>query len=158
MEEHARQLEEQNKKLILKIAKLRTLKGPSKLDPAARHYSFVIQTHDPKAADQCLKEGIHYNYRLYPTEKYTCQLQLTQCYKCQKWEHRASQCRGKETCAKCANEHATQRCNKDETAETKCTNCGENHPAWHRNCSHRIKEIKRIDDLKFEIKNAYFNE
>jgi len=158
MEEHVRQLEKQNKKLNLKIAKLRTLKGPSKHDPAARHHSFVIQTYDPKAADQCLKEGIHYNYRLYPAEKHIPQLQLTQCYKCQKWGQRALQARGKETCAKCSNEHATQGCKKDETNELKCANCGDTHPAWHCDCPHRIKEIKRIDDLKFEIKTAYFNE
>jgi len=42
MEEHARQLEKQSKKLNFKITKLRTLKALSKLDPVARHHSFVI--------------------------------------------------------------------------------------------------------------------
>ena len=70
MEEHTRQLKKQNKKLNLKITKLRTFKASSKLDCMVRHYSFVIWTHDLKAPDQCLKEGLHYNYRLYPAEKY----------------------------------------------------------------------------------------
>src|SRR5579859_1671524 len=158
MEEHTRDIETQNEKLNLKIARLRTLKAPSKLNPHARYTSFVIQTHHPEAADKCLKSGVHYNCRLYPAEKHTPQLQLTQCFKCQKWGHRASQCRGKETCGKCSDKHATNSCARDEKSEAKCANCGDNNPAWHRDCPHRMSEITRIDDMKFETKTAYFNE
>jgi hypothetical protein len=80
----------------LKIAKLRTLRGPSKRDPVARGNSFVILTHDADAADKCLKRGIFLNCRLFNTEKYTPQYQLTQCYKCQRYGHKAGHCRGKE--------------------------------------------------------------
>lgn len=158
MEDHARDMEIQNEKLNLKIARLRTLKPPNKLAPHARYTSFVIQTHEPEAADKCLKSGIHYNCRLYPAEKHTPQLQLTQCFNCQKWGHRASHCRGKETCAKCGDKHASKDCTKEGNLEAKCANCGDNHPAWHRDCPHRMREIKRIDEMKYEIKTAYFNE
>ena len=158
MEDYVKDIEIQNNKLNIKIAKLRTLKAPNKLNPHARYASFVIQTHDPEAADRCLKSGINYNCRFYPAEKHTPQLQLTQCYKCQNWGHRASQCRGKETCGKCGNGHATKDCTWNENTEAKCANCHDNFPAWHRDCPHRMREIKRIDDMKFDIKSAYFNE
>ena len=63
----------------LKGVKLRTLRAPSKLDPMARNYSYVALTHDVEAANKCLKKGIFLNCRLFNTEKYTPQYQLTQC-------------------------------------------------------------------------------
>jgi hypothetical protein len=139
----------------LKIAKLRTLRAPSKRDPAARSNSFVILTHDADAADKCLKKGIFLNCRLFNTEKYTPQYQLTQCYKCQRYGHKAGYCRGKEKCGRCGDNHTTKDC---ETNVHKCANCGDDHPAWHPDCPRRREESKRLDELKFKIKNAYYNE
>jgi len=83
MEYQAKEIEHQNEDKQLKIINLRTIKQTDKLNPAARHNSFIIQTHDTEAADKCLKKGVYINYRLYPTEKHTPQYQITQCYKCQ---------------------------------------------------------------------------
>jgi hypothetical protein len=139
----------------LKGVKLRTLRAPSKLDPRARDYSYVALTHDVEAANKCLKKGIFLNCRLFNTEKYTPQYQLTQCYKCQRYGHKADHCRGKEKCARCGDDHATKDC---QTDAYKCANCGDDDPAWHRDCSRRIEEIERLDGLKFKDKNAYYNE
>ena len=80
-------MEAQNDDKQLKIVNLRTLKTTEKLNPMARHNSFVIQTHDAEAANKCLKQGIYINYHLYPTEKHTPQYQITQCFKCQGYGH-----------------------------------------------------------------------
>jgi hypothetical protein len=42
-----------------------------------KYQSIVIFTTDPHAADRCIKRGIYIDYRLYPAEKYTPQLQIT---------------------------------------------------------------------------------
>jgi hypothetical protein len=139
----------------LKIAKLRTLQAPSKLNPMATRNSYVALTHDVEAADKVLKKGIIVNCQLFTTEKYTPQYQLTQCYKCQRYGHKAGHCRGKEKCARCGDDHATKDC---QTDAYKCANCGDNHPAWHPDCSRRIEEIERLDELKFKAKNVYYNE
>ena len=76
----------------LKVTQLRTLRAPSKLDPMARNNSYVVLTHDREAADRCLLKGIFLHSRLYNSEKYTPQYQLTQCYKCQRFGHKASHC------------------------------------------------------------------
>ena len=110
----------------LKIVKLRTLRAPSKLDPMTRHNSYVLLIHNAEAADKCLKKGVFLNCRLFNTEKYTPQYQLTQCYKCQRYGHKAGHCRGKETCARCGEDHITKDCEIDVH---KCANCGDNHAA-----------------------------
>jgi len=139
----------------LKVVKLRTLRAPSKLNPMARNNSYVVLTHDAEAADKLLKKGIFLNCRLFNTEKYTPQYQLTQCYKCQRYGHKAGHCRGKEKCAKCGDDHATKDC---QTDAGKCANCGDDHPAWHPDCPRRIEESERLNELKFKAKNAYYNE
>jgi hypothetical protein len=76
----ASEISEQNG---ITVVQLRTLRALAKLDPMARHNSFVLLTHDKNAADNRLKKGIILNCRLYPVEKYTPQYQLTQCFNCQ---------------------------------------------------------------------------
>jgi len=71
MEESAREIERQSGNQDIKIARLRTLKAPTKLNPAARYNSFVIQTHDPTTANKWIKSGVYYNCRLYPVEQHT---------------------------------------------------------------------------------------
>jgi hypothetical protein len=140
----------------IEVVQLKTLRAPAKLDPTTRHNSFVVLTHEKEAADNCLKRGIYLNCRLYNTEKYTPQYQLTQCYKCQRYGHKAGHCRGREICAKCSgHDHAIKDC---RSQAQKCANCGDGHPAWHPDCPRRREESYRLDDLKFTTKNAYFNE
>ena len=153
-----RDIEAQNDDKQLKIVNLRTLKTPEKLDPAANCNSFVIQTYDAEAANKCLKHGIHINYHQYPTEKHTPQYQITQCFNCQEYGHRATKCLGKLTCAKCSHEHKTKECPNDIDTTDKCANCGKDHPAWSHKCEHRIAEFERLDELKQLAKDVYFNE
>ena len=140
----------------INIIRMRTLRAPSKIDHTARHNSFVILTHDKEAADTCLRKGVFLNCRLYNAEKYTPQYQLTQCYKCQRYGHKAGYCRGKERCGNCGKEdHGTKDC---QTDRSRCVNCGDDHPAWHPDCPRRREESERLDDLKFNSKRAYFND
>jgi hypothetical protein len=140
----------------IKVVQLRTLRAPPKLDPKAQHNSFVILTHDQEAADKCMRKGIFLNCRLYNAEKYTPQYQLTQCYKCQRFGHKAGHCRGRERCGKCSKEdHTAREC---QSHTPRCVNCGDDHAAWHPDCPRRREESDRLDDLKFKTKRAYFND
>ena len=157
-EQLIKEIEAQNDDKQLKIVNLRTLRPTEKLDPAANSNSFVIQTHDARAANKCLRQGIHINYHQYPTEKHTPQYQITQCFNCQEYGHRAAQCLGKLTCAKCSHGHKTKECPNDIDTVTKCANCGEDHAAWSHECEHRIAESERLDELRQLAKDVYFNE
>ena len=75
----------------------------------------------------------------------------TRCFKCQKFGHGKSSCRGKEKCVKCSGEgHSNFECD----GEVKCSNCGLNHMANSRNCEFYKKEMK-IQKLKTEKNISY---
>jgi hypothetical protein len=109
--------------------------------------SIVMFTHDPHAADRCIKQGIYINYCLYDVYKYTPELQITQCYNCGKYNHRASQCTSKHQCGKCGkDDHGARDCN--HTGEPKCSNCHGNHHNWHHECPTRTTERRRLNGLR----------
>lgn len=68
------------------------------------------------------------------------------CFKCQKFGHVISKCRGQERCSNCAEiDHVhtpEQPCHRPP----KCANCGETHPAFDRNCAKFAveKEVQRL--------------
>ena len=67
------------------------------------------------------------------------------CFKCQRFGHVASQCRGKIRCAKCGGEHEYDKCDKD--AVLKCCNCGGNHSAAYGGCE-KQKEAREVQKVK----------
>jgi hypothetical protein len=136
-------IEKENTLTIVKTAPLRRKDRQG----ATQHNSIVIFTNDPYAADRCIKRGIYINYRLYPAEKYTPQLQITQCYNCGEYGHRAAQCHeDKQRCGKCAeHSHPTNECKSD--GKPKCGNCDGEHEVWHHECKVRIAESRRLHEL-----------
>jgi hypothetical protein len=149
----ASEIEERNN---INVVQLRTLRAPSKIDRTTPHNSFVILTHNKEAADTCLRKGVFLNCRLYNSKKYTPQYQLTQCYKCQRFGHKAGHCRGRERCGNCGRDDHIA---KDYgTNRPRCVNCGDDHTAWHPDCPRRREESERLDDLKLNSKGTYFNE
>jgi hypothetical protein len=60
--------------------------------------SIVVFTEDPYAADKCIQLGMYINSRRFPAERYAPQLQITQCFNCGDYGHRAAQCKRKEKC------------------------------------------------------------
>ncbi|KAK6186844.1 hypothetical protein SNE40_006112 [Patella caerulea] len=72
------------------------------------------------------------------------------CYKCQKFGHSKTVCRGKDTCARCGHESTTCQ------AEFCCVNCKGKHFAYSRECPIWQKE-KRIQQIMSERKISYFD-
>jgi hypothetical protein len=142
-------IEKENTLPIVKIAPLRR-KDNKKI---TEYHSIVIFTTDPHAADRCIKRGLYLDYCLYPAERYTPQLQITQCYNCGKYGHRAAYCKHKHCCGKCGDEHGTKDCKDD--SEPKCSNCGGKHENWHHECPTRIAEAHRLDNLRWQL-SPYF--
>ena len=75
----------------------------------------------------------------------------TRCFKCQKFGHGKSSCRGTEKCVRCSVEgHSSFDCD----GQVKCSNCGSDHMANSRNCSFFIKEVN-IQKIKIEKQISY---
>ncbi|XP_067130129.1 uncharacterized protein [Centruroides vittatus] len=65
------------------------------------------------------------------------------CFKCQRFGHSQTSCRGKGACAQCGKEdHKSIKC----TSTPCCVNCKEAHPAYSQKCPawQREKEIQRV--------------
>ncbi|KAG5893409.1 hypothetical protein JTB14_038070 [Gonioctena quinquepunctata] len=58
----------------------------------------------------------------------------TLCRKCQRWGHTALFCNQTPRCVKCALNHNTNECKKNENIPAKCANCGNAHPANYKGC------------------------
>lgn len=67
---------------------------------------------------------------------------VTQCFKCQAFEHISNNCFRKEICANCAGQHNTKTCDIQRSI-IKCANCGGDHKASDIQCESYIRAINR---------------
>lgn len=59
---------------------------------------------------------------------------IPQCKRCQSFGHTQKFCQRQAKCVKCAGNHMTAECNKNENFKPVCANCNEAHPANYRGC------------------------
>jgi len=117
------------------------------------HESIVIFTVDTHATNRCIHGGIYINYLLFPAERYSPQLNITQCFKCGDYGQRALHCKWKQKCGRCGDEkHATKEC---KSAEPTCLHCEGKHEVWHPECPERIRECRRMDELRKRSSTYY---
>ena len=146
-DETIKEWEKDNEAKGIKIVKVIPLRRErNEHNTGARNHSIVVFTHDPVSADHCIRYGFFIDRLWHKTARYAPQYFLTQCYKCHEFGHRATFCKRKEKCGKCASEdHTTGNCT---SAELKCVNCKGNHEAWHLECHAREQENLRLSVLK----------
>ncbi len=58
---------------------------------------------------------------------------ITQCFRCQEFNHMIRFCRKNQRCVKCADKHHIERCMMFSNKRC-CTNCNENHKLWRCIC------------------------
>lgn len=61
--------------------------------------------------------------------------QVSQCHKCQRFNHSQRGCHAKPRCVKCGGDHHTATCQKKKEQDPLCCNCGGTHPASYRGCT-----------------------
>ena len=77
-------------------------------------------------------------------ESYRTTPSITQCYKCQGFNHVAKDCKKDQKCVRCAGPHKSTDCpdKNKETLIVKCSNCNGNHVAASKECSKFKEQIK----------------
>lgn len=90
-----------------------------------------------------LPEYVILGYCRYPVKIYV--KPVIQCYKCRRFFHFANECRSKQRCARCGEEHATPECSANRD-QFKCVNCGKAHSAAYAGCS-AYKEAKEVSSV-----------
>lgn len=106
----------------------------------------VILTFDRSTLPQSVTAGfLHCEVRQYiPNPR--------RCFKCQRYGHSTTSCRGRLTCPKCAAyDHTSENCTSDEL---KCPNCEQPHAAYSRKCE-KFKAEKEIINLKVTQNISY---
>ncbi|GFW95684.1 uncharacterized protein TNCV_19151 [Trichonephila clavipes] len=74
------------------------------------------------------------------------------CFKCQRFGHSQTSCRGQLTCSRCASVgHSSTDC----TLEPKCVNCTQSHPSDSKLCQ-KWKIEKQIQEIKIKKNISYF--
>ena len=61
------------------------------------------------------------------------------CFKCNRFGHTSTKCRGKERCSKCGGDHKIENC---QITIAKCVNCNGNHSAASKECPKYQKEVQ----------------
>jgi len=88
------EIEEENTSRNLQVEQVIPLRRTQKhLNKITAHHSVIIFTHSMEEADECLRRGMFIKGRYYSPEKYTPELNITQCYKCYKFGHLAKHCK-----------------------------------------------------------------
>jgi hypothetical protein len=142
----------QNANSKIAITNITTLRKARQRHRPTAHRSIVVFTEDAKAADHCIQHGFFIDKQILKAERYAPHLHITQCYKCYGYGHRATNCKKKEKCGKCAEEHPTTECMSNTP---KCVNCDGKHEAWHIECPTRSTEGKRLTALRMETSPFY---
>ena len=148
-----KEIEKENASRGLHVVQVTLLRRSRKhLNKISAHHSVIIFTYSMEEADKCLKQGMSIRGEFYYPEKYTPELNVTQCFKCFKFGHLAKYCKSKQKCGNCGTEeHDAANC----TNKAKCMGCEGQHPAWHIECSKRDEEGNRLKALKQAATELY---
>jgi hypothetical protein len=128
------------------ITRITTLMRKPK-NPNAPTHSIILFTEDPKEADHLILRGARVANRIHAAQKYTPQFQVTRCFNCQGFGHKAQVCTRKQRCGKCSGDHKTAECKGKET-DYRCALCQGNHKAWEDECPKKKEEINKLKYLR----------
>ena len=114
-------------------------------NPDSPTLSVIINFGSAEQADRCLTHGIYVGNRFHKPRRYMPQCQITQCFNCQGYGHKARDCTRPATCGRCGQGHETKNCKE---SNAKCAQCNGGHHAWHGGCPQRAKEAAKMKTLR----------
>ena len=105
----------------------------------------VIQIENEQDMKIALFSGIYFGRMHIRCESYRTTPPVTQCYKCQGFNHVAKDCKSEQKCVRCAGAHKSTECpdKKKKSIKLKCSNCNGDHVASSRDCP-KFKDQTKI--------------
>lgn len=96
-------------------------------------------------------------YCLISWERYRSKNGITQCYKCQAFDHIAINCYKTQKCLICAGPHNKNDCPVKEKDNFKCANCDKKHLANDKTCERYINRLAKrsSDSLPRQLTNEF---
>jgi hypothetical protein len=111
--------------------------------------SLILEVEEVTDAQSLCERGLVVDAQIFNCEPYSGELQVTQCFKCHAYGHKARTCTKKEKCGFCGDpQHngGDPACPRRKDRAPKCINCKGPHPAWDRSCRVALAEKQRIKD------------
>ena len=104
----------------------------------------VIQFENEQDMKIALFSGIYFGRMRIRCETYRATPPVTQCYKCQGFNHIAKDCKNGQKCVRCAGPHKSTECpdKNKESLTVKCSNCNGNHVAASKEWPKFKEQIK----------------
>ena len=139
------ELQKQNHRVLpgREIKRLRWLQKPRK---GKQYASLVMEFASPVDANVVINTSeLFWQNETRRVRRAIQSATINQCFKCNKYGHRSTQCRNPEICGFCAEQHATAACpSRDDPTKATCANCRRKHPAWSLDCDMRKQEKTKI--------------
>ena len=80
---------------------------------------------------------------VYKVEEFRQPVSVRQCFNCQCFGHLAQNCKSKQKCVICGENHSHKGCPKNKAKRPKCANCSGPHVASYKGCPEYKKQAFR---------------
>ena len=106
---------------------------------------FQLEINDPAEAEALLSQNLVCNVTgiVYKVEEFRQPVSVRQCFNCQCFGHSAQNCKSKQKCVICGENHSHKGCPKKEAKQPKCANCSGPHVASYKGCPEYKKQAFR---------------
>ena len=106
---------------------------------------FQLEISDPAEAEALLSQNLMCNVTgiVYKVEEFRQPVSVRQCFNCQCFGHSAQNCKSKQKCVICGENHSHKGCPKKEAKQPKCANCSGPHVASYKGCPEYKKQAFR---------------
>ena len=107
---------------------------------------FQLEISDPAEAEALLSQNLVCNITgiVYKVEEFRQPVSVRQCFNCQCFGHSAQNCKSKQKCVICGENHSHKGCPpKKEAKQPKCANCSGPHVASYKGCPEYKKQAFR---------------
>ena len=106
---------------------------------------FQLEINDPTEAEALLSQNLVCNVTgiVYKVEEFRQPVLVRQCFNCQCFGHSAQNCKSKQKCVICGENHSHKGCPKKEAKHPKCANCSGPHVASYKGCPEYKKQAFR---------------
>ena len=106
---------------------------------------FQLEISDPAEAEALISQNLMCNVTgiVYKVEEFRQPISVRQCFNCQCVGHSAQNCKSKQKCVICGENHSHKGCPKKEAKQPKCANCSGPHVASYKGCPEYKKQAFR---------------
>ena len=106
---------------------------------------FQLEISDPAEAEALLSQNLMCNVTgiVYKVKEFRQPVSVRQCFNCQCFGHSAQNCKSKQKCVICGENHSHKGCPKKEAKQPKCANCSGPHVASYKGCPEYKKQAVR---------------